>query len=112
MHRALRLGLCRYRAYNRPVLYHPPNQRAMSNATTSQPPGDEAGAVEKSKVALKKEAKRAEKNAKFAAKAAAKAATEPKDKKDKAAPQSAKSRIEEPEFVNKTPPGEKKGNYL
>jgi valyl-tRNA synthetase len=80
----------------------------MSDATTSQPPGDETGIVEKSKVALKKEAKRAEKNAKFAAKSAAKAATEPKDKKDKAAPP--KSKVELPGFVNETPPGEKKGN--
>ena len=79
----------------------------MSDATTSQPPGDEGA---KSKVALKKEAKRAEKNAKFAAKSAAKAATEPKDKKDKAAP--SKSKVKLPGFVNKTPPGEKKGDYL
>ena len=83
----------------------------MSAATTSQPPDDEGGIIEKSKAALKKEAKRAEKNAKFAAKSAAKAATEPKDKKDKAAPP-LKAKVEEPEFVNKTPPGEKKGDYL
>jgi valyl-tRNA synthetase len=110
MHRALRLGLCHRRAYNRPVLYRPINRRAMSDATTSQPPGDDAGIIEKSKAALKREAKRAEKNAKFVAKSAAKAATEPKDKKDKAAPP--KTKVEEPEFVNKTPPGEKKGDYL
>jgi len=83
----------------------------MSDATTSQPPGDEGGPTEKSKVALKKEAKRAEKNAKFAAKLAAKAATEPKDKKDKAAPPT-KTKVEEPEFVNTTPLGEKKGDCL
>jgi len=82
----------------------------MSGATTSQPLGDEGGVIEKSKVALKKEAKRAEKNAKFAAKSAAKAATEPKDKKDKAAPP--KTKVEELEFVNKTPLGEKKGDHL
>lgn len=84
----------------------------MSDATTSQPPGDDGGIVEKSKVALKKEAKRAEKNAKFAAKSAAKSAAEPKDKKDKATPLPTKSKVEEPEFVNTTPPGEKKGDYL
>ena len=83
----------------------------MSDATTSQPPGDEGGVIEKSKAALKKEAKRAEKNAKFAAKTATKAATEAKDKKDKVAPPT-KTKIEEPEFVNTTPPGEKKGNDL
>ena len=83
----------------------------MSGATTSQPPRDEGGTVEKSKAAVKKEAKRAEKNAKFAAKSAVKAATEPKDKKDKAAAHP-KTKVEEPEFVNKAPPGEKKGDYL
>jgi len=83
----------------------------MSDATTSQPPRDEDGPIEKSKAALKKEAKRAEKNAKFAAKSAAKAATEPKDKKDKAAlPPKTKTKVEEPELVHKTPPGEKKGD--
>lgn len=84
----------------------------MSDATASasQPPGDEGGSVEKSKVALKKEAKRAEKNAKFAAKSAAMAAIEPKDKKGKAA--APKTKVEEPAFTNETPPGEKKGNCL
>lgn len=65
------------------------------------------------KAASKKDAKKAEKLAKFAAKAANKVANpvgtssnEKEPKKDKAAKS---KKAEEPEYVNTTPPGQKKG---
>lgn len=76
---------------------------------------DPVAVVELSKSAAKKEAQRLEKAAKFQAKQAAKAQKGTADKKDKpdatAAGGSGKAskKAEEPEYVNTTPTGEKKG---